>query len=193
MPVDTRLIALSLCHLRFAEDSCQPPRKIYRCSRCLHRQASGPNQGSREKRETPTFCCPRLRPLKMVFFNGLSSHTFRSPRPHLPPMAAIRGKNIAPRLRLMERLCMSADFIRSWFGPFGAASTNRCRAHLSRSATLPVVPICRTCLALRRRANHNDAFARLAPIKRGGSRSSRTLGAGCDGRCSVRRNHCADE
>jgi len=29
--------------------------------------------------------------------------------------------------------------------------------------------------------------------KRGGSRSSRTLGAGCDGRGSVRRNHCADE
>jgi hypothetical protein len=49
---------------------------------------------------------------------------------------------------------------------------------------LPVVPICRTSLALRCRANQNDALACLAPIKRGGSRSSRTLGAGCDGRTS---------
>ena len=29
--------------------------------------------------------------------------------------------------------------------------------------------------------------------KRGGSRSSRTLGAGCDGRKALKRNHCADE
>jgi hypothetical protein len=49
---------------------------------------------------------------------------------------------------------------------------------------LPVVPTCRTSLALRCRANQNDALACLAPIKRGGSRSSRTLGAGCDGRTS---------
>jgi hypothetical protein len=65
----------------------------------------------------------------------------------------------------MERLCTSADLIRSWFERFGAASINRCRAHLSRNATLPVVPICRTSLALRCRANHNDALARLAPIR----------------------------
>jgi hypothetical protein len=49
---------------------------------------------------------------------------------------------------------------------------------------LPVVPICRTSPALCCRANQNDALARPAPEKRGGSRSSRTLGAGCDGRTS---------
>jgi hypothetical protein len=30
-------------------------------------------------------------------------------------------------------------------------------------------------------------------LKRGGSRSSRTLGAGCDGRKVLKRSHCADE
>jgi hypothetical protein len=49
---------------------------------------------------------------------------------------------------------------------------------------LPVVPTCRTSLVLRCRANQNDALARPALEKRGGSRSSRTLGAGCDGRTS---------
>jgi len=47
---------------------------------------------------------------------------------------------------------------------------------------LPVVPICRSQLRLRCRANHQHPFAYPAPEKRGVSRSSRTLGAGCDGR-----------
>jgi hypothetical protein len=58
---------------------------------------------------------------------------------------------------------------------------------------LPVVPMCRRSLALRCRANQNDALACLVSAKRGGSRSSRTLGAGCDGRKALKRNHCADE
>jgi hypothetical protein len=70
-----------------------------------------------------------------------------------------------PAHRLSTPLLLSADVIHSRFEHFGAASTNGCRAHLSRNATLPVVPICRTSLALRCRANHNDDFARLAPIR----------------------------
>src|SRR5579863_7770560 len=41
---------------------------------------------------------------------------------------------------------------------------------------------------LRRRANQKHFLARLAPEKRGVSRSSRTLSAGCDGRFGLRHD-----
>jgi len=72
-----------------------------------------------------------------------------------------------------NRFCLEAKF-RSM--PGGAAEyiiifSPARRANLSRSDRL------------RRRANHWLKPARLAPDRRGGvSRSSRTLGAGCDGR-----------
>jgi hypothetical protein len=50
---------------------------------------------------------------------------------------------------------------------------------------LPVVPTCRRRARLRRRANHEHFSARPAALKRGASRSSRTLAAGCDGRSGV--------
>ncbi len=52
---------------------------------------------------------------------------------------------------------------------------------------LPVVPIRRGALQLISPPNQWLPFACLVPEKRGGSRSSRTLGTGCDGRDSVRR------
>jgi hypothetical protein len=56
---------------------------------------------------------------------------------------------------------------------------------------LPVVPICRRHFCLRRRANHRHFSARPAPLKRGASRSSRTLGAGCGGRYAARRRRAS--
>jgi len=47
---------------------------------------------------------------------------------------------------------------------------------------LPVVPICRMHAALFGTPNHQHDSRRPAPLKRGASRSSRTLGAGCGGR-----------
>src|SRR5216683_2675255 len=53
------------------------------------------------------------------------------------------------------------------------------RANLSRSAAIDLTPKSVASLAC------------LVPEKRGGSRSSRTLGTGCDGRGSVRRANSA--
>src|SRR5882724_10471567 len=64
----------------------------------------------------------------------------------------------------------------------------KCMPH---QPNLPVVPICRGLLQLISPPNQWLSFSRLVPEKRGGSRSSRTLGTGCDGRGSVRRANSA--
>src|ERR1700761_7084713 len=50
---------------------------------------------------------------------------------------------------------------------------------------LPVVLLCRTARRLPRRANQLFLLPRLAPDRRGVSRSSQTLDAGCDGRIGI--------
>jgi len=56
---------------------------------------------------------------------------------------------------------------------------------------LPVVLICRCACALYIPPNQLHHPRYPAPHRRGASRSSRTLGAGCDGRESIGRSLCA--
>jgi hypothetical protein len=61
------------------------------------------------------------------------------------------------------------------------AVAQKCMPH---QHNLPVVPICRGLLQLISPPNQWLPFTRLVPEKRGGSRLSRKLGTGCDGRTS---------
>jgi hypothetical protein len=58
---------------------------------------------------------------------------------------------------------------------------------------LPVAPPCRTQSRLPRRANHEHLSTHPAALKRGASRSSRTLAVGCDGRTPPSAFQNADE
>jgi hypothetical protein len=60
----------------------------------------------------------------------------------------------------------------------------------SIQADLAVQPRCEN-IRLRRRANHGQLSARSVPARRGVSRSSRTLDAGCDGRTLTQETNAA--
>ena len=70
-------------------------------------------------------------------------------------------------------------------GPGGIAMTTQ--------TDLPVVPMCRIPSGLPEHPNQWLPFIRPASTERGASRSSRTLGAGCDGRKASKRDFRADE
>ena len=82
-------------------------------------------------------------------------------------------------------LCLISSAVHSTTPP------DRARPPITAMRNLPVVPICRMHFRLSCRANHWSKLARLAPEKRGVSRSSRTLGAGCDGRFGRRKTSAA--
>src|SRR5262249_48849627 len=63
----------------------------------------------------------------------------------------------------------------------------------SAKLILPVVPTCRIPSGLPKHPNQWLPFIRPASTKRGASRSSRTLEAGCDGRKVSKRDLRADE